>query len=209
MAIAAVLILTICFTSAGYNSFGIKQENSVWVMQPVSGSVIRLHVIAESNDPHSQQFKMKIVREVQRQLAEDQFCRFGIEHKLKLQHNLARLEEQLRCYAATLPGYSPPIAVSLVQEEFPLRAYGRNIFPPGNYTAVKVVLGAGQGDNWWCLLFPALCLPLAEADDSVENRFTRKKPQEEINKKPGAKTEEQKPDSDWRSYIADKWNLWF
>lgn len=207
--LSAVVILTICFASAGYSSFSKKQENSVWVVQSVLGSIIRLHVIADSNDPHSQHFKMKIVKEVQRQPADDLFCRFDIEHWLELQYNLARIEEQLRCYAATLQGYSPPIAVSLVQEEFPLRAYGRNIFPPGKYTALKVVIGAGQGDNWWCLLFPALCLPLAEADDSIENRSIRKKPQGGGNKNPETETEERKPASAWRSYIADKRNLWF
>ena len=47
---------------------------------------------------------------------------------------------------------------------FPTKDYGEFSFPSGEYTALRLVIGAGEGENWWCVLFPPLCLSAATAD---------------------------------------------
>lgn len=53
------------------------------------------------------------------------------------------------------------VHVSLAQSAFPTRTYGNVTLPAGVYDAVKVTLGSGAGHNWWCVMFPPLCLPAA------------------------------------------------
>ena len=63
------------------------------------------------------------------------------------------------------------VKITLQEEYFETRRYGELIFPAGDYTALKVVLGKGEGHNWWCVMFPPLCVPVAtggiETDDGV------------------------------------------
>lgn len=59
-------------------------------------------------------------------------------------------------------GYDYPVSVNVVNEYFVTRCYGDLTMPAGRYTAVKVVIGEGAGHNWWCVMFPPLCLPAAQ-----------------------------------------------
>ena len=54
-------------------------------------------------------------------------------------------------------GYDYHVNLQLTIEEFPYREYGSHIYPPGKYQALKIILGEGQGENWWCVLYPPLC----------------------------------------------------
>ncbi|MBR0105561.1 MAG: stage II sporulation protein R, partial [Firmicutes bacterium] len=55
-------------------------------------------------------------------------------------------------------GMNYPVNAVLVKEVFPLKYYGAFCFPAGSYTALKVSIGEAKGKNWWCVLFPPLCL---------------------------------------------------
>ncbi|MEN6389807.1 MAG: stage II sporulation protein R, partial [Syntrophomonas sp.] len=55
-------------------------------------------------------------------------------------------------------GYDYPVQVLVGESEFPTRRYGDLELPQGRYQAVRIVIGQGQGQNWWCVLFPPLCL---------------------------------------------------
>lgn len=68
-------------------------------------------------------------------------------------------------------GFDYGATVSVGEFYFPEKSYGDTVYPAGRYQAVKIVLGAGQGDNWWCVIFPPLCLiavPEEEEDASGE-----------------------------------------
>jgi stage II sporulation protein R len=54
-------------------------------------------------------------------------------------------------------GYDYPVTASIETVFFPTRVYGDMVFPPGNYEALRIIIGEGAGSNWWCLLFPPLC----------------------------------------------------
>lgn len=55
-------------------------------------------------------------------------------------------------------GYDYPAAVELGVRYIPQKTYGDITFPAGNYEALNITIGSGQGENWWCVLFPPLCL---------------------------------------------------
>ena len=54
-------------------------------------------------------------------------------------------------------GFDYPVRVSLVREEFPFKKYDDLIFPAGVYDALRIEIGAAEGQNWWCVLYPQMC----------------------------------------------------
>ena len=60
------------------------------------------------------------------------------------------------------------MAVTLGREYYPTRDYGSFALPAGRYESLRVVLGEGEGHNWWCVVFPPLCLSAAEAQEALE-----------------------------------------
>jgi stage II sporulation protein R len=72
-------------------------------------------------------------------------------------------------WAVAEAGYSYPIRIELGKEEYPTKNYESACFPAGEYLSLRVLIGEGEGQNWWCVLFPPLCVSAAsESDGSVE-----------------------------------------
>lgn len=120
---------------------------------------IRLHVLAEDNTRQAQALKLAVrdaVLECSRELLKD--CDNAEEAWETLGDNLSRLEAAALS-RARLEGCGAPVAAQMGVFAFPDRSYGAVCVPAGEYRALRVVIGAGQGRNWWCVLFPSLCLP--------------------------------------------------
>ena len=150
---------------------------------PVSGEdkiyddVIRLHVLANSDSEEDQALKLKVrdgVIEKVSELLED--CE-GREEAIEV---LSREESQreIERTAAEIisgEGYGYSVKVSLGEEEYPRKNYDSLCFPSGTYTSLRVQIGEAEGQNWWCVLFPQLCLGAAtrnNEDAFVEAGFT-------------------------------------
>ena len=120
---------------------------------------IRLHVVAESDSAWDQAVKLAVrdaVREEAAALLAD--CETADEAWALLNDNLDQIGEAAReALSAWEPGCEAAICAGMY--EFPERVYGGLTVPAGEYRAVRVVLGEGGGKNWWCVLFPSLCLP--------------------------------------------------
>ncbi len=125
---------------------------------PLRDSVLRLHVIANSDSMTDQALKIevknKIVTTMQNEFGAAQNQQ---EARQLAVRNKAVLEEAARQVISDY-GYSYPVQVEVGEYDFPTKTYGNFVLPQGNYEAVRVVIGAGQGQNWWCVLFPPLCL---------------------------------------------------
>ena len=120
--------------------------------------VIRLHVIANSDSEADQQLKLQVRDRVLECAAglyrpEDDVC--AAAERLR---GSTELLEQVGEQAVREQGYSYPVTVTLGQYEFPTRRYPDFALPAGEYTALRVVIGEGGGENWWCVAFPPLCL---------------------------------------------------
>ena len=147
----AGIILIIMVTLAGINVLADKDK-------ALSASVLRLHVIANSDDPHDQALKLEIKDCIVKSLR-NEFT--NIEDAQKAQELAIKNIPQIKKAAEKVvkeQGYDYPIQVYVGEYEFPTKAYGNVIFPQGQYQAVKVVIGNGEGKNWWCVLFPPLCM---------------------------------------------------
>ncbi len=128
--------------------------------------LIRLHVVAESDSAWDQAVKLAVRDAVrQRAAALLEGCETAEEAWTRLNDGLDQIGEAAR---AALSEWGPACeaAVSAGVYEFPERVYGSLTVPAGEYRALRVVLGEGEGKNWWCVLFPSLCLP-EDADSAT------------------------------------------
>lgn len=138
---------------------------------PVSGEaaiyddVIRLHVLAASDTEEDQRRKLlvrdAVLAEFGNELAS---CREKAEAEALLTRLLPELktvaEETLRA-----EGDTSPVTVTLSREEYDRRVYDDFTMPAGEYLSLRIVIGEGAGQNWWCVLFPPLCTELAVEND--------------------------------------------
>ena len=141
---------------------------------PVSGegaiydNVLRLHVIANSDSEEDQALKMRvrdrIISEVS-VLVEDCKTFEEAEAVLSKEENLSFLAKAAR-ETVVAEGYDYDVSISLGEEKYPRKSYEAFCFPSGKYTSLRVMIGDAVGQNWWCVLFPQLCLGAAS---SVEN----------------------------------------
>ncbi len=127
-------------------------------------NVIRLHVVANSDEPEDQQLKLMVrdavtaaLEEAMESFSSPEEARAYLVGKLS---DLGAIAEQTLRNA----GCSDPVEVTLAEEPFPTRYYDNFSLPAGVYQALRVTIGSGQGKNWWCVVFPTLCYTAAEAE---------------------------------------------
>ncbi|WP_312641449.1 stage II sporulation protein R [Hydrogenoanaerobacterium sp.] len=134
----------------------------------VRGSTIRLHILANSDSQSDQALKL-MVRDAVLTEAADAFG--GAETKeraVKLaRENLGEItavaEKTLRAN-----GCNDKVTAQVVNMFFTTRQYGSVMMPAGRYDAVRILIGEGAGRNWWCVMFPPMCLPAAEKKQRSE-----------------------------------------
>ena len=120
-------------------------------------NLLRLHVVGASNSEEDQAVKLQVRDAVLRSLEEglrdmtDPQAAYDYVARM-----LPRVEDAAnRALAAA--GFSETVEVSLTEEAFPTREYDTFSLPAGVYQALRVVIGEGEGRNWWCVVFPQLC----------------------------------------------------
>ena len=141
-------------------AFSLTLVTGVWAagsQSALAGQVVRLHVIANSDSDADQALKLQVRDAV---LSAAAPLLEGVSDQSQAEQVLfAHLQELADAGAAVVAyeGYSYPVAVSLEDCWFPTREYEDFALPAGTYRALRVVIGAGEGRNWWCVLYPGLC----------------------------------------------------
>lgn len=124
---------------------------------PYKDEIIRFHVRANSDLAVDQKLKLKVRDEILEQM-QDKFQDVTSveESRAVIQNNLEEIEEiSEQVIAQNNKDYD--VRANLLMEEFPVRKYGDRIYPQGEYETLLVTIGEGQGQNWWCVMFPPLC----------------------------------------------------
>lgn len=137
----------------------------------VYDTVVRLHVLANSDTEEDQALKLQVrdaVLAASAPLVED--CTTQAEAVEALTSHLNDLEAAALAVIAS-EGYDYPVTVLLGEEDYPTRVYESCAFPAGTYVSLRVLIGEGEGQNWWCCLFPPLCLSAATAKSDNEDAF--------------------------------------
>ena len=120
--------------------------------------MIRLHVIANSDSEEDQELKLKVRDEIIHILNQELIaCKAVEESKRIIQNNLKNIEDTAQRTLIN-NGYVYPVQAQLGMTWIPQKKYGKLTLPAGEYEALNIVIGEGKGQNWWCVLFPPLCL---------------------------------------------------
>lgn len=159
LSIVIGLILTIFLTS--FCSFAGACSN-------IRQDVIRLHVLANSDSEEDQALKLQVRDRV---LEETEQLFLSAQDKAEaaelVKKNLPAIQSAAR-QVVLENGYDYDVEVTFQNEYFTTREYDNFTLPAGRYDAVRVKIGAAQGHNWWCVMFPPLCIPAAESEQKVE-----------------------------------------
>ena len=126
--------------------------------QALQEELLRLHVVGASDSKEDQEVKLRVrdavLQSLEEGLKQVTDPRAAYDYVARM---LPKVEEAAnRALAAA--GFSDPVAVSLTEEAFPTREYDTFSLPAGVYKALRVVIGEGEGKNWWCVVFPQLCM---------------------------------------------------
>ena len=147
-----IVFFTICSVLLFLGTLPVHGEAEVY------DSVVRLHVLANSDSEEDQALKLKVRDALLEKTApllsscssREEACEALKAHTDELKQIA---EEVIRA-----EGYDYPVTILLGEEEYPEKNYDSICFPSGKYTSLRVCIGNAEGQNWWCCLFPPLCL---------------------------------------------------
>lgn len=157
----------------------------------VKDSLIRFHVIANSDSDEDQKLKLKVKNKVIDYLYPYLKESDSLDNSRKIINDNIDNIKALAESVINEEGYSYNVNVQLSRENFPDKSYGNIVLPQGNYEAFRIIIGSGEGRNWWCVMFPPLCF-VDESKAEVEYD----KVEEEIEKQKKNKTQNLKNSND-------------
>ncbi len=161
VSVAVGLIISVVFSVV---SFGATCKD-------IRNSVLRLHILANSDSDEDQAVKL-VVRDKLLESGDELFSgKVNIDVVCRqLDKNKSRLIAYINNILAD-NGFEYGADICLVREYFETRTYENFTMPAGEYYALKVILGKGEGHNWWCVMFPPLCLPAATENADIDAVF--------------------------------------
>ncbi len=154
------LIIILLVKVQGVEAANFISENKISdnvSIEDISGKLIRFHVIANSDSEKDQNLKLKVrdkVLEYVQPLLKDSK---NIEESREI---LNRENEKVLEIAREVikeNGYDYSVESTLDKENFPVKTYGNITLPQGEYEAYRIIIGTGEGQNWWCVMFPPIC----------------------------------------------------
>lgn len=127
------------------------------IQKGIADEVIRLHVLANSNEDYDQQLKIKVKDAIVKMLENELHSSLSKdETRIILLKNLDRIEERAK-QVINENGYKYSVSAKISFDNFPTKEYADVILPAGEYETLKVEIGEAKGKNWWCVMFPPLC----------------------------------------------------
>lgn len=130
----------------------------------ISSSLVRLHVIAASDETAEQELKLRVRDNVFEYLT-------PVLDKAESPEEAQRIINgeltSIKAAAEACAG-GRSVSVTLGQEYYPTREYEGFTLPAGQYQSLRVILGEGKGHNWWCVVFPPLCVSAAEQNKALD-----------------------------------------
>ena len=159
---ALVLSLTLLF------SFLLSYAKSIG--SDISNSVVRLHIVANSNSGEDQQLKIKVRDRIISETSQIFQNTESTSEALSLARHNSDLIRKIAIDEIKQNGFDYDVSVSVEKSAFPTKVYDNITLPSGKYDAVKVKIGDAMGENWWCVMYPPLCFTSDVLSVSDESR---------------------------------------
>ena len=200
MAVALGVVFALIFAAHWTKGY------SDMIQKGIGGKVVRFHVLANSDSEADQALKLAVRDKVLQEYSDLlQVCESKEETLVALENAQAEIC-QTAAEEVISQGYDYPVRVSIVREEFPFKKYDDLIFPAGVYDALRIEIGAAEGQNWWCVLYPQMCFvdvawgySTEESHARLENTLT----EEEFLVVSALEQEELTPKIKWK--IVELW----
>ncbi len=122
-------------------------------------STVRLHILADSDSEEDQRVKLLVRDAVLRHISE-----YDVKTKEQAVLAIQSDKEQIEAVAREVllqNGMDKEVSIEIGEEEYPVRHYEDFSLPAGKYTSVRIIIGEGKGQNWWCVMFPPMCTSFA------------------------------------------------
>lgn len=194
----------------------MKKKSMIWMLFLAAAVILGALCSKGKDDRVSENIKQKVVRfhiransdskkdQAEKLLVRDQVVKYlkpYMEHaktKEEAEKVLASKKQDIAKVAKTTlkkNGRDLPVKVYMTREEFPKKDYGSYVFPKGTYDALRIDLGNADGHNWWCVMFPDLCI--TKESEAAKDKKTRKKLEQQVGKKGVKKLEKKKGKLPW------------
>ncbi|MDD3242127.1 MAG: stage II sporulation protein R [Eubacteriales bacterium] len=164
---------------------------------PQRSGVVRLHIVANSDRAVDQSEKLR-VRDA---LMVEFSARFAdLDDADCAWNTLGEVKDEMAAAVETLlrqDGFAYGARITLATEAFPARNYMGRVWPTGEYRTVRVLLGEAAGKNWWCVMYPPLCIADTVGDVDMEKYYDQIRGMSD--------PEEDPPKAPVRSYFFDRW----
>lgn len=147
------VILLLSFITVGI----IFASNSENTKSELADNLIRLHVVANSDSPEDQELKNHIKDEIIKYMKDELKGVRDIDKSREIINNNLKYIKSIAEDEIKRQGKDYDVNVSLGDYPFPTKVYSDISLPAGIYQALRVSIGEGVGENWWCVLFPPLC----------------------------------------------------
>lgn len=123
----------------------------------LADQVLRFHVLADSDSDRDQQLKIDVKEELLSYMKQNMPETSDLEGTVEWSEQHLEKMEDIAQEVLQSEGCEDEVSAEVVKDYFPEKNYGDVTFPAGEYTALRVKIGSGQGHNWWCCLYPNLC----------------------------------------------------
>ena len=135
----------------------------------IADSTFRLHILANSDSDEDQALKLEVRDAILEEFGETLAAYESVDDASERLSLLLSKIEEFAEDEISARGYDYDVSVTLSREDYPTRVYENNIsLPAGNYRSLRVIIGSGEGQNWWCVLFPSLCLSVANGGSAEQ-----------------------------------------
>lgn len=150
-----LLIFTLLFGSLSYTNDASND---------ISTKVLRMHVLANSNSINDQRLKIAVKNNILKSTQELFTDCDNLEESIKIAQSNTELIKDSAQEVIKKYNKNYDVKVYVDNEFFDVREYKDFTLPSGNYNTVKIVIGEGKGKNWWCVMYPAVCISACSDD---------------------------------------------
>lgn len=212
MKIRTYFILIVFLLSGGFLVHSMIQKEEATAITKeltIPEQAIRLRILANSDQPKDQWLKRKVRDAIVQEMKSWKNKPRSIQEARQLiQQKLPRFQ-QISEQTLAKYGHSDPIQVDFGQVPFPTKKYGDQVYPAGNYEALRVTIGEGKGGNWWCVLFPPLCfIDMSHGDAVMESSQNQVLSASLSNPKSSDDRDNQTPPIQIRFFLIEKGMKW-
>lgn len=152
-----IFYIILCYLLFVIVDFSLHTINASEVTKGISEKIIRLHVLANSDNEKDQELKLKVKDQIVKKYGSTfAKAKSKIEARKVIEKNYTNIEKTA-LEVIKQEGYNYDVKVYLTNCMFPTKVYDDMTFPAGEYEALKIEIGKSNGKNWWCIMYPPLC----------------------------------------------------